>query len=54
MGKIGKAVKLEDAKPGDIIYESSGPPSGGHVRLVSQVVDGHIYCIEAIGKDKGI
>ena len=54
MAKIGIEVPLSEVQPGDIIYTSSSGPSGGHVKMVSDVFNGQISVIEAKGKKWGI
>lgn len=54
MAKSGKEVSLSDVQPGDIIYTTSRGPSGGHVKMVSNVSDGQVSVIEAKGKKWGI
>lgn len=54
MGKFGTEVQLSEVQPGDIIYTSSKGPSGGHVKMVSDIQNGQIYVIEAKGKQWGV
>lgn len=54
IAKAGKEVSLSEIQPGDIIYTTSSGPSGGHVKMVSDVANGQITVIEAKGKKWGI
>ena len=54
MGRTGKAVSLNQAQPGDIIYTGSKGPSGGHVKMISKIENGKIFVIEASGKGKPV
>lgn len=54
MGKVGTEVKLSEVQPGDIIYTSSKGPSGGHVKMVSNVQGDQIWVIEAKNSKSGI
>ena len=52
MSKIGDKVELSEVQPGDIIYTNN--KGQGHVRMVSNINDGHIYVIEASNSRTGI
>lgn len=52
--KTGKSVQLSNARIGDIICTPGSGKSGRHVKMISKIVDGQIYTIEAKGKDYGI
>lgn len=54
-GKIGQAINLQQAQPGDVIwFGSKSSPSGQHIGLVSRIDNGQIYIIDAAGKKMGI
>ncbi|MCD8211242.1 MAG: NlpC/P60 family protein [Prevotella sp.] len=52
--KFGKAVKINDIKPGDIIGMKSNGPTGNHVVIVDRVENGLIHVINARGKKYGV
>lgn len=53
--KAGKEVSsLSQAKVGDIICTPGTGESGKHVKIISKIVDGQIYTIEAKGRQWGI
>lgn len=54
MEKAGTEVSLNSVKPGDLICLSSGGPSGRHIKMVSKILDGQIWTIDARGQKKGI
>ncbi len=54
MERIGKEVSLDDVQVGDIICTPGSGKSGKHVKMVSKIVNGQIYTIEAKGKKEGI
>ena len=52
-GRVGEEV--DEAQPGDLIwFGSKSSPSGQHIGLVSKIVDGQIYIIDAAGKKLGV
>lgn len=54
-GKVGQAVDIQQAQPGDMIwFGSKNSPSGQHIGLVSRVENGQIYIIDAAGKKLGV
>ena len=53
--KEGQEVKdLSQAKPGDIICTTGNGPTRRHVKMISKIVNGKIYTIEAKGRRYGI
>lgn len=53
--KEGQEVKnLSQVQPGDIICTTGNGPTGRHVKMVSKIVNGKIYTIEAKGRKYGI
>lgn len=54
-GKVGQAVDIQQAKPGDMIwFGSKRSPSGQHIGLISRIENGQIYIIDAAGKKLGV
>lgn len=54
-GKVGEAVTLDQARPGDIIwFGSKGSPSGQHIGLISGIDSDGFHIIDAAGKSLGI
>lgn len=54
MFKMGSEVSLKDVKPGDVICTPGSGYTKKHVKMVSKIVDGQIYVIEASGRKVGI
>lgn len=54
-GKVGQAIDISQAQPGDMIwFGSKNSPSGQHIGLVSRIENGQIYIIDAAGKKLGV
>lgn len=54
-GKMGQAIDIKQAQPGDMIwFGSKNSPSGQHIGLISRVENGQIYIIDAAGKKLGV
>lgn len=53
--KQGQEIKdIKDVQPGDIICTPGNGKTKKHVKMVSKIVDGTIYVIEAKGRNYGI